>query len=46
MAASGNGAALAMGFAPPPKAMVEAPGEVDKTKRKVRAVGPTFLPAH
>ena len=32
--------------APPPKAMVEAPGEVDKTKRKVRAVGPTFLPSH
>ena len=31
---------------PPSKAMVEAPGEVDKTKRKVRAVGPTFLPSH
>ncbi len=29
-----------------PEAMVEAPGQVDKTKRKVRAVGPTFLPAH
>jgi hypothetical protein len=29
-----------------PEAMVDAPGEVDKTKRKVRAVGPTFLPAH
>jgi Protein of unknown function (DUF2865) len=28
------------------EAMVEAPGQVDKTKRKVRAVGPTFLPAH
>ena len=27
-------------------AMVDAPGEVDKSKRKVRAVGPTFLPAH
>jgi hypothetical protein len=31
---------------PSPKAMVEAPGEIDKTKRKVRAVGPTFLPSH
>lgn len=30
----------------PPEAMVDAPGEIDKTKRKVRAVGPTFLPAH
>ena len=30
----------------PPEAMVEAPGQVDNTKRKVRAVGPTFLPAH
>ncbi len=29
-----------------PEAMVEAPGLPDKTKRKVRAVGPTFLPAH
>jgi Protein of unknown function (DUF2865) len=29
-----------------PEAMVEAPGQPDKTKRKVRAVGPTFLPAH
>ena len=29
-----------------PAAMVEAPGQPDKTKRKVRAVGPTFLPAH
>jgi hypothetical protein len=29
-----------------PEAMVDAPGEVDKAKRKVRAVGPTFLPAH
>jgi hypothetical protein len=27
-------------------AMVEAPGEPDKTKRKVRSVGPTFLPKH
>ena len=32
--------------APPPEAMVEAPGKIDKTKRKVRAVGPTFLPSH
>jgi len=32
--------------APNPAAMVDAPGEPDKTKRKVRAVGPTFLPAH
>jgi Protein of unknown function (DUF2865) len=31
---------------PPPTAMVEAPGETDPTKRKVRTVGPTFLPAH
>ena len=31
---------------PPPEAMVEAPGKVDKTKRKVREVGPTFLPTH
>ena len=31
---------------PPPQAMVEAPGKIDKTKRKVRAVGPTFLPSH
>jgi Protein of unknown function (DUF2865) len=30
--------------APPPQAMVEAPGKIDKTKRKVRTVGPTFLP--
>jgi len=30
----------------PPEAMVDAPGEPDPTKRKVRAVGPTFLPAH
>ena len=29
-----------------PAAMVEAPGQPDKAKRKVRAVGPTFLPAH
>jgi hypothetical protein len=28
-----------------PTAMVEAPGETDPTKRKVRTVGPTFLPA-
>jgi hypothetical protein len=32
--------------APPPEAMVDAPGKIDKTKRKVRAVGPTFLPSH
>jgi hypothetical protein len=31
---------------PPPEAMVEAPGKIDKTKRKVREVGPTFLPSH
>jgi len=30
----------------PPEAMVDAPGEADPAKRKVRAVGPTFLPAH
>jgi hypothetical protein len=30
----------------PAKSMVEAPGEPDKTKRKVREVGPTFLPQH
>lgn len=29
-----------------PEAMVEAPGQPEKAKRKVRAVGPTFLPAH
>jgi hypothetical protein len=29
-----------------PDAMVDAPGEPDPTKRKVRAVGPTFLPQH
>jgi hypothetical protein len=27
-------------------AMVDAPGEPDPAKRKVRAVGPTFLPQH
>jgi hypothetical protein len=27
-----------------PASMVEAPGEVDPTKRKVRTVGPSFLP--
>ncbi len=31
---------------PPSKALVEAPGEADNAKRKVRAVGPTFLPSH
>jgi hypothetical protein len=31
---------------PPAQAMVEAPGKIDKTKRKVRTVGPTFLPSH
>ena len=31
--------------APPPASMAEAPGETDPTKRKVRTVGPTFLPA-
>ena len=31
--------------AQPPEAMVDAPGEPDPTKRKVRTVGPTFLPA-
>ena len=31
---------------PPPDAMVEAPGRVDNTKRKVREVGPKFLPSH
>jgi Protein of unknown function (DUF2865) len=31
---------------PPPEAMVDAPGKIDQTKRKVRAVGPTFLPSH
>jgi len=30
----------------PSEAMVQAPGEPDPTKRKVREVGPTFLPAH
>jgi hypothetical protein len=30
----------------PPEAMVDAPGEIDPANRKVRAVGPTFLPAH
>ena len=25
-------------------ALAEAPGQIDKTKRKVRTVGPTFLP--
>jgi hypothetical protein len=30
----------------PAQSMVEAPGEIDKTKRKVRAVGPTFIPQH
>jgi len=30
--------------AQPPAAMAEAPGTSDKTKRKVRTVGPTFLP--
>jgi Protein of unknown function (DUF2865) len=29
-----------------PAAIAEAPGQPEKTKRKVRAVGPTFLPAH
>jgi uncharacterized protein DUF2865 len=29
-----------------PDAMVDAPGEPDPAKRKVRAVGPTFLPQH
>ena len=28
------------------ESMVDAPGEPDPAKRKVRAVGPTFLPAH
>jgi hypothetical protein len=28
-----------------PAAMVDAPGETDRTKRTVRTVGPTFLPA-
>jgi hypothetical protein len=28
------------------QSMVEAPGAPDKAKRKVRAVGPTFLPQH
>ncbi len=32
--------------APNPAAMVDAPGEPDKAKRKVRAVGPTFIPQH
>lgn len=32
--------------APNPDAMVDAPGAPDKAKRKVRAVGPTFLPKH
>ncbi|HTT46736.1 MAG TPA: DUF2865 domain-containing protein [Pseudolabrys sp.] len=31
--------------APSPASMAEAPGETDPTKRKVRTVGPTFLPA-
>jgi Protein of unknown function (DUF2865) len=31
---------------PTEKAMAEAPGELDPTKRKVRTVGPTFLPKH
>ena len=30
--------------APPPDAIAEAPGETDPAKRKVRTVGPTFLP--
>jgi hypothetical protein len=29
-----------------PEAMVDAPGEPDPAKRKVRTVGPTFLPVH
>jgi hypothetical protein len=29
---------------PTPSAMVDAPGETDPAKRKVRTVGPTFLP--
>jgi hypothetical protein len=32
--------------APNPAAMVEAPGEPDPAKRKVRSVGPTFIPRH
>jgi hypothetical protein len=31
---------------PAPDAMVEAPGKPDKAKRKVRSVGPTFIPRH
>jgi Protein of unknown function (DUF2865) len=34
------------GETPNAASTAEAPGEPDKTKRKVRAVGPTFLPAH
>jgi Protein of unknown function (DUF2865) len=34
------------GETPNTASTAEAPGEPDKTKRKVRAVGPTFLPAH
>jgi hypothetical protein len=30
----------------PSTSLVEAPGEVDPTKRKVRTVGPTFLPSN
>ena len=30
---------------PPAEALVQSPGETDPAKRKVRAVGPTFLPA-
>jgi len=32
--------------APESGSMVDAPGEPDPSKRKVRAVGPTFLPQH
>ncbi|MEJ2377700.1 MAG: DUF2865 domain-containing protein, partial [Pseudolabrys sp.] len=47
-AAKGKSAKASKGKAttPPPEAMVEAPGPVDKTKRKVREVGPKFLPSH
>jgi Protein of unknown function (DUF2865) len=41
-----NQASQSVNAEPPPVAMVEAPGKVDKTKRHVRTVGPTFLPQH
>ena len=44
--AAGNPASAAPSNGSPAEQMVDAPGEPDPSKRKVRAVGPTFLPQH